>query len=81
MRSRNGSVNYQSNNLKNRIKMESIVNVLVKRDGVWKKEAEQRVAEVRDMILNGEIDPWEIDDVMMDEFGLEPDYIEDLLGF
>lgn len=61
--------------------MESIVNVLVKRDGVWKKEAEEHVAEVRDRILSGEIDPWEIDDVMMDEFGLEPDYIEDLLGF
>lgn len=73
-------MNYQKNNLKNRIKMKDIVDVLVERDGISRRDAEAQVSEVRQRIYSGEIDPWEIDDVMMDEFGLEPDYIEDVLG-
>lgn len=60
--------------------MSEIVNVLVKRDGVSKKEAEEQVADIRERIYSGEIDAFDIDDVMMDELGLEPDYIEELLG-
>jgi hypothetical protein len=53
---------------------------LVKRDGISKKEAEEQIAEIRERIYSGEIDMFDIDDVMMDELGLEPDYIEELLG-
>jgi hypothetical protein len=60
--------------------MSEIVDVLVKRDGISKKEAEEQIAEIRERIYSGEIDAFDIDDVMMDELGLEPDYIEELLG-
>jgi hypothetical protein len=55
--------------------MNSIVKVLVERDGLTEKEAATRVIEARFRVINGE-DPEEI---LMDEFGLEPDYIEDLV--
>lgn len=60
-------------------KMKSIVDVLVKRDGLSKREAENCVADFQDRLYSGEIDPFEADDEFMDEFGLEPDYLLDLL--
>jgi len=60
--------------------MSEITDVLVKRDGISRKEAEAQVEDIRERIFSGEIDALEIDDVMLDELGLEPDYIEDLLG-
>jgi hypothetical protein len=59
--------------------MSTIVDILVKRDGISRKEAEAVVEDIRERILNGEIDAFDIDDVMMDELGLEPDYILDLI--
>jgi hypothetical protein len=59
--------------------MNAIVDILVKRDGVSRKEAEAQVEDIRERILSGEIDALDIDDVMMDELGLEPDYILDLI--
>lgn len=58
--------------------VDSIKKTLMKRDGISGKEAEEKVSELRselyDRLTNGE-NPWDL----MDEVGLEPDYLEELL--
>jgi len=51
----------------------------MRRDNLTSAEADKRIAEVRDRIGSGEIGICEMDDIMLDEFGLEPDYLIDLL--
>ena len=55
----------------------SIVRTLVERDGISEQEAEQMVREARERVLEDGEDP---EEVLLEEFGLEPDYLEDLLG-
>ena len=55
--------------------MNAIVKILMERDGLTQREAEQEVKEARVRVRNGE-DPEEI---LYDEFGLEPDYVFDLM--
>ncbi len=59
--------------------VDSIANVLVKRDGITMTEAEKQVEfahkTLHGMIEKGE-DPF---DLCEDLFGLEPDYLEELL--
>lgn len=55
--------------------MESLKEVLMGRDGLTSHEADQMIDEARSRVYEGE-DPEEI---LMDEFGLEPDYIFDLV--
>ena len=55
--------------------MESILEVLMRRDGLTKNEAQERIDEAKQMVLNGD-DP---EEVVHYEFGLEPDYIWDLM--
>lgn len=61
--------------------MEHITDVLVSRDGITEEEAEQRVADFReeidDLIMEGDLEG--IEDALMDDFGLEPDYLMDIL--
>lgn len=61
--------------------MENITDVLVRRDGISEEEAERQVADFReeidDMIMEGDLEG--IEDALMDEFGLEPDYLMDVL--
>ncbi len=54
-----------------------ILPVLMRRDGMSRAEAEDLIAEARERVLEYGEDPEEI---LADEFGLEPDYIYDLLG-
>lgn len=54
-----------------------VVKILMERDGLTKQEAEERIVEVRSMVE--EADPFEVDDIVMDELGLEMDYIFDIL--
>lgn len=54
-----------------------ILPVLMRRDGMGREEAEDLIAEARERVLEYGEDPEEI---LADEFGLEPDYIYDLLG-
>ena len=49
-----------------------ILPVLMRRDGMGREEAEDLIAEARERVLEYGEDP--------EEFGLEPDYIYDLLG-
>ena len=54
--------------------MNAIVNVLMKRDGMTKQEAEQELAEAREEFdTTGD----DFEDFMAERFGLEPDYIFD----
>lgn len=55
--------------------MESILEVLMRRDGLSKIDAEERINEVKMSIREG-VDPEEL---VFSELGLEPDYIPELL--
>ena len=55
--------------------MSELTNVLMERDGLTKEEAFEQVRQARARIHKGESP----EDILSDEFGLEPDYIFDLL--
>lgn len=57
----------------------SVKEILMQRDEMTSKEAENAIAEAREAILSA--DPFEADEIMMSYLGLEPDYIMDILGF
>lgn len=52
-----------------------IVPTIMRRDGLSREDARQLVAEAREAVMNG-ADP---EEVLADTFGLEPDYVMDLL--
>jgi hypothetical protein len=58
--------------------MDSIVEILIRRDGLTKSEAIDLIEETRELLLTS--DPWEADQIMADQLGLEPDYILDIIG-
>jgi len=55
--------------------MNKIVDVLINRDGMTKAEAQKALNTAKERLLEGE-DPQA---VLEEEFGLEPDYVFDLL--
>lgn len=57
--------------------MNKIVEILMDRDDMTQKEAKELVAETREEVMAG--DPWEAEEIMRNNLGLEPDYIFDLL--
>lgn len=59
--------------------MANVVKILMERDGMSRSEAKELVNETREMLLSS--DPWEADEIMADQLGLETDYIMDILGF
>lgn len=56
---------------------ESLLSVLMSRDGLSRSEARELILEARERVLSGGEDP---EDILHEEFGLEPDFIFDLLG-
>jgi len=56
--------------------MESLKTVLIRRDGMTPHEADIAIEEAKSRVREGD-DPEEI---LAEEFGLEPDYIFDLLS-
>jgi hypothetical protein len=56
-------------------KQETLLEVLMRRDQMTKEDAQALIDDARERIAEGE-DPEEI---LYDDFGLEPDYIFDLL--
>jgi len=52
-----------------------IVPTIMRRDGLSREDARQLVAEAREEVMNG-ADPEEL---LAETFGLEPDYVMDLL--
>jgi hypothetical protein len=59
-------------------KVNEVVRILMERDGLTEAEAKETLEEVREMI--SEADPWEAEDIIADELGLEMDYIFDIIG-
>jgi hypothetical protein len=57
------------------MQMETIKQVLMRRDEMSSDDADELIAEARQRVADGE-DP---EEVLAEEFGLEPDYIFDLL--
>lgn len=55
--------------------MESLKQVLMRRDGMTSEEADETIAYAKGLVADG-MDP---EEVLEDEFGLEPDYLWDLL--
>lgn len=53
-----------------------VEKILIERDGMSKEEAHVLLQEARERVLEGE-DP---EEVLREEFGLEPDYIFDLIS-
>ena len=56
--------------------MSELKKVLMERDCMTPKEADEVIADAKQRVWDGE-DPEEL---LLDEFGLEPDYIFDLIG-
>lgn len=57
------------------MKMESLMQVLIRRDQMTQEEALEAIQDARDRVMEGE-DPEEI---LHEEFGLEPDYVFDII--
>lgn len=56
-----------------------VVDILMKRDGISREEAESMVEEVRQMMEDCNYDPFECDDILRTQLGLEPDYIFEII--
>lgn len=52
-----------------------VVQILMRRDGITKAEAEEQIAECREALENGDYE------AIQDYLGLEDDYIFDILGY
>ena len=61
--------------------MEEVIQILMARDGISRKEATARVKEVREMMLEAldSGDTESLEDIFMNELGLEPDFIPDFI--
>ena len=61
--------------------MDSITEVLMRRDGLSKEDAKREVDDFRedieDSIMSGNLE--DIEDALMNDLGLEPDYLMDIL--
>ena len=61
--------------------MDSITEVLMRRDGLSEEDAKREVedfkADIEDSIMSGNLE--DIEDALMNDLGLEPDYLLDLL--
>ena len=58
--------------------MKKIVKILMQRDGLSKEEAEDEVNQFVKRIHAGEC-PFQLEQDFQDDFGLEPDYFEELI--
>lgn len=60
--------------------MNRVVKILMERDLMDRHMAENRVAEVRQMIMETDLQSYsEVEDIIADELGLEMDYLIDII--
>ena len=59
--------------------MNEVVEILMKRDGLSRREAQEQFNEVQEMIQECNFDPVETEDILIEELGLEMDYIFEFL--
>lgn len=61
--------------------MDSITEVLMRRDGMSEEDAKREVddfkEDIEDSIMSGNLE--DIEDALMNDLGLEPDYLMDIL--
>ena len=61
--------------------MDSITEVLMRRDGLSEEDAKREVedfkADIEDSVMSGDLE--DIEDALMNDLGLEPDYLMDIL--
>lgn len=61
--------------------MDSITEVLMRRDGLSEEDAKREIedfkADIEDSIMSGNLE--DIEDALMNDLGLEPDYLMDIL--
>lgn len=55
-----------------------VIEILMERDGLTREEAAALIVEVREQMINH---PYDADEILMDELGLEMDYLLDILDF
>lgn len=56
--------------------MNRVIDILMKRDGIEYEDARSLVKETKDEIISNPID---VNEIIKDYLGLEPDYLEDIL--
>ncbi len=64
--------------MKTKIQLTELHRVLMRRDGMTAEDVDEWIRSARQAVLEDGEDPEEI---LHDEFGLEPDYVFDLLGY
>lgn len=57
-----------------------VVAILMKRDGMSKRDAQNLVDNVREQIISAAASSFDAEDIIASELGLEPDYIFDILN-
>lgn len=60
--------------------MNRVVKILMERDGINREDAEDLIKETRYLLLDPE-NPCDVDVIMDEQLGLNPDYLFDVLGF
>ena len=58
--------------------METVVEILMRRDGLTRSDANELVAETRDLIIKR---PYEACEIIADQLSLEPDYLMEIVNF
>ena len=64
--------------MKTKIRLTELHRVLMRRDEMTAEDVDEWVRAAQQAVLEDGEDP---EDILQDEFGLEPDYIFDLLGY
>lgn len=59
--------------------MTDFEKVMINRDGMSKDEAHEELMNLRYEVLNGDCAIEDIEDILLDEYGLELDYLMDIL--
>lgn len=64
--------------MKTKIRLTELHRVLMRRDEMTAEDVDEWIRAAQQAVLEDGEDP---EDILQDEFGLEPDYIFDLLGY
>ena len=60
--------------------MNDIIDVLINRDGFTREEAINEIKFAKEEIMNAILNGQDPEDILIEQLGLEPDYLSDLLG-
>lgn len=60
--------------------MNDIIDVLINRDGFTREEAINEIKFAKEEIMNAILNGQDPEDILIEQLGLEPDYLSNLLG-